>query len=110
MEIINKLIVLNNRNQLAYQEYLTTTKYYQANRIYSVNTEILNLLKEFQFICDKDIEELTIKYIFHLEDWILQFLEHKKKIKSIQDKFVFDKLNESFEFPNEFYKKLKKIK
>ena len=59
MEIINKILILNERSHYAYKEYLSNKKYYQAKRIYSSNKELLSLLSEFQFSCKPDLLEIV---------------------------------------------------
>ncbi|WP_408049356.1 hypothetical protein [Tenacibaculum halocynthiae] len=108
METIKRILILNKRSQYAYEEYLNQKKYYQAKRIYSSNKEIISLLKELQFSCDSELIEDVFQYIFHLEDWFLQFHEEEKKITNIESSFIFDRLENSFNFPLDFYKKIKK--
>jgi len=106
MEIIKQIKVLNRRSEFAYQEYFKNRKYYQAKRIYSANKEILDLLREFQFLCEEDLLEDVNHYIFHLEDWFLQFYELEKRVEDLDDNFVFERLEHSFKFPRVFYKKI----
>ena len=108
MEIIKKILVLNYRSEYAYREYLKEKKYYQAKRIYNVNKELLEMLKEFQYMCEPSLLDLVCVYIFHLEDWFLQFEINEEKVSHLEDNFVFSRLNYSFSFPTEFYEKIKK--
>ena len=107
MEIIKKIEILSKRSQFAYQEYLKGKKYYQAKRIFNANKELLELLKEFQFVCDSDLLEIVYSYIFHLEDWFLQFEEKEKQVTNLEEEFVFFRFDNSFSFPSEFYEKIK---
>ncbi|WP_298999901.1 hypothetical protein [uncultured Tenacibaculum sp.] len=106
MEIISKIKVLKERSEFAYKEYLKNKKYYQAKRIYSANKELIILLKEFQFLCDDNILADVYRCIFHLEDWFLQFEKSEKEIESLDEDFVFVRLEHSFQFPSEFFNKL----
>lgn len=110
MDIINRILIINERSQLAYNEYLKDKLYFQAKRIYNSNIQLLDLLNEFQFSCSKDIKEDLFKCIFHLEDWFLQFHKLEQNIININDLFVFPRLNSSFEYPKNFYNQLKKNK
>lgn len=106
MEIIRKIKILKNRSEFAYKEYRENKKYYQAKRIYNANTELMDLLKEFQFICDDLILMDLYKYIFHLEDWFLQFEKLESEICYLDQDFTFTRLEHSFQFPSEFFNKL----
>lgn len=109
MEIISKIKVLKSRSEFAYQEYLKNKKYYQAKRIYSANIELMALLKEFQFLCDNTILVDLYRYIFHLEDWFLQFEKLERGIHNLDEDFVFTRLEYSFQFPSEFFNKLNEL-
>ena len=106
MEIIRRIKILKNRSEFAYKEYLKNKKYYQAKRIYNANTELIDLLKEFQFICDDNILVDLYKYIFHLEDWFLQFEKLEEEVGYLDEDFGFIRLEHSFQFPSEFFNKL----
>lgn len=109
MEIIKKIIVLNKRSQLAYKKYLEHKTYYQAKRIYSANSELLGLLKDFQFTCEAKFQYEVFSSIFHLEDWFLQFEKLEREIRNLDEDFVFIRLEHSFQFPSEFFNKLNEL-
>ncbi|AUC14173.1 hypothetical protein BTO06_02970 [Tenacibaculum sp. SZ-18] len=109
MGIINKIKIIKDRSEFAYQEYLKNKKYYQAKRIYNANTELMAILKEFQFLCDNNIIEDLYRCIFHLEDWFLQFEKLESGIHNLDEDFVFTRLEYSFEFPSEFFNKLNEL-
>lgn len=96
------------RSEAAYELYLEDKLYFQALRIYNSNILVYNLLNDFAFSCEEDILKDVLKYIFHLDDWFLQFKETEVKLKpNSEDLFVFERFNKSIAFPVDFINMLK---
>ena len=95
------------RTQKAYELYKRETIYLCALRIYSSNKKIYNLLEDFLKVCDSNILEDVVIYLFHLDDWFNQFEETKRKLKpGLEDIFICDALNVSVRYPKDFTTKL----
>ena len=92
--------------QLAYKFYLEDKMYFQAKRIYKSNTVIYDLLLKYLVVCDEDIFEDISNYIFHLDDWMLQFDDLEKTVTNLEQSFVFNRLEKSIPFPKEIIAKL----
>lgn len=104
----NKLLKSIERTQFAYKLYLKNKKYIQANRLYNANKEIYNLLQEFLYECKPEESEVVCQYIFHLEDWFLQFDSAKETIQKLDESFVFLRLDGGIPFPVEILEILRK--
>lgn len=90
------------RSQKAYQLYLENKRYHQALRIFKANEIVYRLLQEFLFDCDESLLEEVFNYIFHLEDWFESFKFLEKAGHSLEDTFVFPRLDDSPGFPRYF--------
>lgn len=88
------------RSEKAYRYYLKDKLYFQALRIYKANEILYNLLQEYQLNCSNEEQEKICNYIFHLEDWMLQFEDNKIKVKSPIEIFIFERWKESIPFQN----------
>jgi hypothetical protein len=107
IRIEKKIIRSISRSQSAYQLYLEDRFYFQALRIYKANVQLYSLLNEFVFSCDELILRDVLNYIFHLDDWLIQFKQAEDKLNpNLEDLFVFDRLNKSISFPSDFSNKL----
>jgi len=87
------------RSERAYTCYKEHKKYHQALRIYKANIVVYNLLTEYSFICPDSHLNKTFEYIFHLEDWFSQFKNLEKTNPKLEDNFVFEKLENSIDYP-----------
>ena len=105
-DLEHKLVVAIERSQLAYSLYLTKKYYYQALRIHKANKEIYTLLTAYQYICSKATRESVFQYLFHLEDWFLQFEILKASNADATDIFVFERFQDSPSFPEKFVRLL----
>ena len=106
--ILSKLIFQIKRSQKAYELYLSDKKYFQALRIFNANQQIYKIVASGE-ISDGSIQDLIVDYIFHLEDWFVQFkyFEEAKK-PGLEDVFAFEPLNGSVRFPKLIVESLKK--
>jgi muramoyltetrapeptide carboxypeptidase LdcA involved in peptidoglycan recycling len=102
-----KIIRAIVRSETAYQFYKIEKAYYQSKRIYTANLSIYNLLIEYSYVCDEDLITETLNYIFHLEDWFLQYKELEKSVTQLQQEFIFERFKNSPSFPKHFKSKLK---
>lgn len=99
--IETKLLRAIERSEQAYSLYKQNQKYFQALRIFKANKVIYQLLEEYLFICSDDKTQSVNNYLFHLEDWMVQF--QKEEIdKKLADSFVFERLDDSIAFPHSF--------
>lgn len=106
---INNLIRAIECSEKAYQLYLTEKKYFQANRIYNANKFLYKKLQKF--LVKNNVEELNNEiylFLFHLDDWFLQFKHHSKTVKDLSDLFVFERITNGIGFPKDFKENLKK--
>lgn len=109
ISIEKKIIRSIQRSEAAYKLYLEDKLYFQALRIYNSNVLVYNLLNDFVFSCEELILNDVLEYIFHLDDWFLQFKQTEDKLQpSSEDLFVFDRLNKSIPFPAGFINMLNK--
>lgn len=108
MNIEEKLIIAIQRSESAYQNYKIEKLYCQASRIFNANKEVYCLLQSY--IYEEGIIEIesVFNFIFHLEDWFLQFEAIKDKNQpQLEDIFVFERLKVSFIYPKQFIHQLK---
>ncbi|CAM3389333.1 hypothetical protein [Aequorivita lipolytica] len=94
------------RSQAAYNLYTPDKKYYQALRIKLANEKVYELLEVFLYECDEKEVDLIHQYLFHLEDWFHQFETLEKKLIDLEAEFVFNRFDESPEFPESILKSL----
>ena len=107
IRIEKKIIRSIQRSQSAYELYLEDKFYFQALRIYKSNLQVYSLLNEYVFLCEESVLSDVLKYIFHLDDWFLQFKQAEVQLSpNPEDLFVFDRLNKSISFPSDFTAKL----
>ena len=90
------------RSQAAYDLYLKSKTYYQANRIYKANKQLYSMAEKLYLVDDvgrKGFKEL----IFHLDDWFLQYEEHVRQLQpKLDDVFVFERIDGMFPHPTTF--------
>ncbi len=96
------------RSTRAYELYKKDRMYYQALRIFNANKKIYKLLIKFSYSCDEDFLIYTHDYIFHLEDWFLQFDKYQNKNPDLESIFTFERLKGSIAFPINFINLIKK--
>ncbi|RNC88181.1 MAG: hypothetical protein ED556_03070 [Winogradskyella sp.] len=109
-EYEKNLEICINRCNYAYELYKVNKKYYQAKRIFKANKRLYVLLEEYLYINTQAFQEI-IEFIFHLEDWFEQFSELEKSLGNtlqLNSEFVFERLDESPEFPKNFLIQIKK--
>jgi hypothetical protein len=94
-----KIKIAIHRSQLAYGFYSNNKLYYNALKIYKANQEIYDLLNKYIYICDNEILDVILSYIFHLEDWFEQFKDLELKISKLDEQFVFIRFEDSPAFP-----------
>ena len=101
-----KLNVAMQRSKLAYDLYLVDKKYFQAKRIHKSNIELYEILSKIIYRKDIENRDMLFDFLFHLEDWLEQFEEHKNTILdiSLNSEFVFSRLENSPTFPKDFLK------
>lgn len=90
------------RSQKAYELYCEDKLYYLAKRIYEANKSVYELVNQYLFCCNIEEVEDVINYIFHLEDWFLQFEKEKTKVKKLDEEFIFVSFDKSISFPKKF--------
>ena len=102
--IHNALINNIKRSEAAYKVYQQGLTYHQALHIFHANKKIydeLNCLLENNNI-DSNMSKKIFNYIFHLEDWFLQFSKSEEDVESIEDRFSFISLKYSVPYPASF--------
>lgn len=105
----NHLRLINNikRAEASYRDYCEAPNYHHAMHIFYANKEVYDLLNlllekpEFLNYLD-DI----FNYIFHLEDWFLQFKLLEKDIIDLEQEFKFMPLNAAIPYPKKFLRML----
>jgi hypothetical protein len=108
MSNLNNLIQAIARSELAYQHYLKDQKYFQAIRIYNANKLVYNTLESLLFVDICLDKEKIIDFIFHLDDWFSQFNESVElRSFSLNDVFVFERVEGMFPFPKDFISEIK---
>jgi len=108
--IIKELVFQSRRANKAYELYKIEKYYHQALRIYYANRKIYKLLVENAKLWNDSVAKEVIEFIFHLEDWFIQFHLLAKELKpGLEDVFVFAKLEHSFSYPKGIIDKLKKL-
>jgi hypothetical protein len=105
---LRSLIKVIERSEQAYEIYKNEQKYFQAIRIYNGNRLVYALLESL-LLDDNDIDKKKIfNYLFHLDDWFSQFDEAtRSRTVSLNDTFIFERLEGMFCFPKEFISELK---
>ncbi|NBC57066.1 MAG: hypothetical protein GVY05_02110 [Bacteroidetes bacterium] len=95
------------RSEAAYALYISQKKYHQALHIYKANLRVYELLLEYAEFCSSSNLNLVFEYIFHLEDWFVQFKNQEKEVTSLEDLFVFSRLLNGIPYPKTFKQLLK---
>lgn len=111
--MMSKYTTLKNnikRSEIAYQVYCKNKNYHHALHIFNANKiiydELNDLLKERDL--SNRLLELIVNYLFHLEDWFLQFSVLEREVDSPQQTFSFLPLDNSIPYPSEFLEVIKK--
>lgn len=96
-----------NRAEASYKIYCKIPNYHHAMHILHANEKIyscLNLLLEDP----KHLEhrEEIFNYLFHLEDWFLQFRSLEKGITDLEQEFKFMPLENAIAYPKCFLRTL----
>lgn len=89
------------RSEETYSLYLKDKLLFQALRIYEANREVYKLLTEYYYICPEEKMVDVTQYLFHLNDWFNNFEANKDNV-SLKSKFIFDRLDDQFPFPENF--------
>lgn len=108
----NYVILKNNikRSEMAYKIYCENKSYHHALHIFHANEIVydeLNILLREQDLSN-GVLDLAVKYLFHLEDWFLQFSILEIDIVSPEQKFSFSPLEDSIPYPSEFLEAIRK--
>ena len=93
-------------SQAAYEEYKAAKLYFQALRIYKANKKIYKLLDKYKFYADSETIIEVFNYLFHLDDWFLQFEALENKNPNLEDEFIFVRFEKSIPFPKTFVNKI----
>lgn len=98
--------LINNmqRAEVAYQNYKISPSYHHAKHIYHANKMIyeeLNRLLSQPANFSYDIRQI-IEYLFHLEDWFLQFEKLENSIEDLEQEFIFMPFKNFISFPQYF--------
>lgn len=104
--------LINNiaRSEAAYHIYSEHPNYHHALHIFHANEKVytcLNNLLERE-VMTKERSTKVFDYLFHLEDWFLQFTTLEKEVESIEDSFSFDSLKNSIPYPSNFLESIRK--
>lgn len=104
------ILIRNNieRAQRAYKLYKLHENYHHALHIYHANKIVydeLNSLLKLEEL-NESLRTRVFNYIFHLEDWFLQFKLCEKEEKLPEDKFLFNSLNYNIPYPSDFLENL----
>ena len=107
MDLKNRIERTIIQSQQAYDLYKDGRMYYQAKRIYNINISMLTLLNEYKYICNIEHLPTIINYIFHIEDWKLQFEAEEQSLSALDQVFAFERFKNSIPFPKEIIEILK---
>lgn len=104
--------LINNirRSEAAYKVYSEHPSYHHALHILHANKKVyacLNDLLEIE-VMTKEICTKVFDYLFHLEDWFLQFSVLEKEVGDIEERFSFDSLKNSIPYPSDFLESIRK--
>lgn len=105
MVIINNALINNiERSEEAYRVYKKGLTYHQALHIFYANKNVYKELNALlnDYDIDKDLGQKIFDYLFHLEDWFLQFLNLEMEISCIEEEFRFPSLRYSIPYPSNF--------
>lgn len=102
--------LINNiqRSQLAYELYSKCPNYHHAMHIFRANEKVydcLNNLLQLDTI-NSQMSKKVFNYLFHLEDWFLQFSIMEEQVENIEGKFSFDPLQNNIAYPSDFLESL----
>lgn len=98
------------RSEQAYQIYRKNKNYHNALHIFHANEivyEELNASLKAQSLNNELLEETT-NYLFHLEDWFLQFSILKRTVNNPEQDFSFLPLKDNIPYPSHFLELLNK--
>ena len=97
----DKVKLAIKRSEEAYQGYIKDKLFFQANRIFKANKLLYDLLEELYL--DGFYTDETRNFLFHLDDWFLQFDQLKRQLNpSAEDRFIFDRTEGMVPFPKSF--------
>lgn len=104
--MFNYTALINNikRSEQAYQVYCKNKNYHNALHIFHANEIVydeLNSLLKAQTLNNELLKE-TFFYLFHLEDWFLQFSILEKTVNNPEQDFSFLALKDSIPYPSHF--------
>lgn len=110
--MINCIALINNikRSEVAYALYRRHSNYHHALHIFHANKKVYDCLNKVIEVNHSN-EEFFIKiynYLFHLEDWFLQFSILEKNVINIEDDFSFPSLKNSIPYPSDFLENIEK--
>lgn len=86
------------RSEMAYELYLKDKLFFQALRIFKANEIVYKLLQDYQLVCPIEEQESVCYYIFHLEDWMIQFEYEKLNVQNPNAVFVFERWEGAISF------------
>lgn len=104
-----KLINNIKRSEFAYKAYQNDKNYHHALHIFYANeiiySELTDLLRQ-KDLADNILESI-FNYLFHLEDWFLQFTILEQDESNPEQDFIFGALKNTTSYPADFVKELK---
>lgn len=98
------------RSELAYRAYCKNKNYHHALHIFHANEVVydeLNALLKGKDLSNKLLEE-TANYLFHLEDWFLQFSILERETHKPEQNFSFLALKGGIAYPSDFLEMINK--
>lgn len=95
----NRLKFLIDRSNYLYKKYKEDPIYIRALLIKDVNKEIIDFLLKngHNFENVKEINEI----LDHFEVWYFQFIEKEKKVNALEQKFIFNRIDQATAYPKE---------
>ena len=105
---LKKLEFLINRSNILYKQYKEEPIYINALLIKNTNKKIIELLlsKGHLFNNTEDVNEV----LNHFEVWYFQFIQLEKSVVSLEEKFVFNRLDQATAYPNQSIVRLLKYR
>ena len=105
-------LLINNirRSEAAYKIYCKCSNYHQALHIFHANKKVYDELSNLLEVSSitKELSSEIFNYLFHLEDWFLQFSLLEKEVVDIEGKFSFSPLKSAISYPSDFLEMLSK--
>ncbi|BDD12733.1 hypothetical protein FUAX_51650 (plasmid) [Fulvitalea axinellae] len=108
MRDLKHVLIAIRRLEMAQQEYEKSGGLVlQAKRIATAYDKLQKILEDFIHYCDEEHREEGIRFLFHIEDWQVQYnhsMNHAPR--SVMDTIKLNLFNHSIPYPEEWVQKI----